>query len=439
MNPSQQTVYDSFWLRLPREILAGITTFFTMSYIIFVNPAVLSAAGMDYQAVFLATCLVAALGSILMGGLANYPLGVAPGMALNIYFTYVVVDRLGLSWQDALGAVLISGCLFLMIVGTRIRQYIIQAVPKSLNTGITVGLGFFIMTIAFRNLDIDIMHFAILHPLHSMGLQLGFVCAGGLVILICMYYNIPGAVLWGILVPTVLGGVAGWVHYHGMLAWPGSLRPTLFHYHFRSLMTVTGVAVIFSFLFIALFDCLGTLMGALHEAQLLKHPHTNQRIRRALLSNGLAILVGSTIGTSSVSSFLESVTGIRMGGRSGMTAIVIGILFLFAIFFAPLARSIPNFATAPALFFVGCLMIAGILELRSYDYTEIFPTVCTMVVIPTSGSIANGIGAGILMYTALKMVSGQWQKIDRHLLALSLLFVLYFSVLIWMHDSAHYR
>ena len=422
-------------LKRRQEIVAGVTTFLTMSYIIFVNPHVLSIAGMNYGAVFVTTCVITALGCFLIGWLADYPIALAPGMALNVYFTYIIVKGLGFHWQVALGAVFISGILFVIIALTKLRFYIIEAIPTGLNTAITVGLGLFIIVIAFRNIGINVATIGheVLPP--HIGLQLVFFLIGFITIILCSYFKIPGAVLFGILVATILGLIFGLSHYRGLMSLPPSIEPTLVHFQFTQLLTLRGISIIFSLLFVALFDCTGTLIGLLHEARLLDQPAAKKRIGRSLLANGVTTVCGAILGTSSTSPYLESATGIRAGGRSGLTALVIAGLFILALFFSPLAATVPGFATAPALLFVGCLMIGGGAEFRWRDVTEIIPAVITAFVIPITFSIANGVGGGIIAYTILKLCTGQREKINITLLVLSILFVIYFV----LQGLVHFR
>lgn len=409
-----------------RNTVAGVTTFLTMSYIIFVNPSILSAAGMNYGAVFSVTCIVSALACFLMGWLANYPIAVAPGMALNVYFTYVIVRGLGLAWQDALGAVFIAGLLFLLIALSGLRRYIITAIPKALNMAITTGLGLFIALIALRNAGMQIPGInSGVHPAH-FGLQMALFFVGLMAIAACSYYRAPGAILVGILVTTLLGLLFGLCHFHGVFSLPPSIAPTLLHFRFDHLLSLQGLSVIFAFLFVTLFDCTGTLVGLLSEAKLIDRTDTQQRMARGLVATSIATVCGGALGTSSTSPYLESATGINVGGRTGVTAFVVGGLFILALFLSPLAATIPNFATAPALLFVGCLMMRNITSINWSDYTELIPSLITVLVIPYTLSIADGVGAGILSYTILKIICRKRNELNATLIVLSLLFIFYF-------------
>lgn len=343
---------------------------------------------MNYGAVFVATCLVSALGCFLMGWFTDYPIAVAPGMALNVYFTYVIVKGMGFAWQDALAAVFIAGLLFLIIASTRVRRYIIDSIPSVLNVAITIGLGLFIALIALRNVGISFSSIASAPAVAHFWLQLALFFVGLLIIVLCSYYKVPGAILIGILLTTVLGLIFGLAHYHGIFSLPPAITPTFWHFHFANLFSVKGVSIIFAFLFVTLFDCTGTLLGLLHDANLLKSPDCKRRVARGLLADSIATVVGAVLGTSSTSPFLESATGIRAGGRTGLTAITVGGLFLVALFLSPLAATIPAFATAPALLFVGCLMIRNVFHLDWRNYTESIP--CVLIIpAPTPFAIDN--------------------------------------------------
>lgn len=413
-------------LKNRRDYLAGLTTFLTMSYIIFVNPSLLSMTGMNYGSVFVVTCIVSALACILMGWLANYPIAIAPGMALNVYFTYVIVHGLGFAWQEALGAVFIAGILFFLISLTPLRRYIIAAIPKALNMAITTGLGLFIALIALHNVGVTIPGlYESIHTAH-VGLKILLFFLGLITITACSYYKIPGTILAGILVTTILGLIFGLSHFHGIFSLPPSITPTLFHFQFSHLLSLKGVSIIFAFLFVTLFDCTGTLVGLLNEAKLLDRQDAEKRIGRGLLADSIATVCGAVMGTSSTSPYLESATGISVGGRTGLTAFVVAGFFLIALFLSPLAATIPSFATAPALLFVGCLMIRNVTSINWKDYTELVPSLVTVLVIPFTLSIANGVGAGIISYTLLKIICRKRHEINATLIVLSLLFILYF-------------
>ncbi len=431
MKQSKALVTRYFKLRenktsIRQEVIAGFTTFLTMAYIIFVNPSVLSVAGMDHGAVFVATCLVAAMGSALMGIFSNYPIAVAPAMALNIYFTYVIVQGVGLGWQEALGAVFISSVLFLIIASTKLRRWILESIPETLNVAITVGLGLFIALIALKGAGVVIPNSKTMMGLGHLDFQTFLFFVGFMVIVVCDYYRVPGAILIGILVTTVFGLFSGLTQFHGVFSLPPSIKPTFLEFHVQQLNNIKGISVIFSFLFVSLFDCTGTLVGLIQHAKFIERRDTVKRIARGLLADSIASVFGGILGTSSPSPYLESAAGIRAGGKTGLTSCVVAVLFLLALFLSPLAETIPTFATAPALLFVACLMIKSVIEIVWDDYTESIPSVLTAVMIPFTLSIANGVGIGVLTYTVIKMVCGKTRALNPTLIVLALLFVFYF-------------
>lgn len=409
-----------------QETIAGVTTFLTMVYIIFVNPAVLSAAGMDHGAIFVATCLVAAVGSFLLGLFSRFPIALAPAMALNVYFTYIIVQDIGLSWQNALGSVFIASLIFLFIALTKVREWIVSAIPESLNAAITVGLGLFIALIALKSAGIVVANPKTMMALGHLDLRALFFCLGFLLIVILDYYHTPGAILIGMLVVTLVALAAELTEFHGVFSLPPSLKPTFMQMHFTELNNLKGIAVIFSVLFVNLFDCTGTLVGLIQHARIAERDRSVVRISRGLLANSLASVFGALVGTSSPSPYLESAAGIRAGGRTGMTALVVAVLFLFSLFLSPLAATIPDFATAPALLFVACLMIRNVIEIPWDDMTESIPGVLTAIMIPFTLSIANGIGLGIISYTIIKLIGRKIHELNMTLIILALLFVFYF-------------
>lgn len=409
-----------------QEGIAGVTTFLTMAYIIFVNPEVLSHTGMDRGAVLVATCLVAAFSSLLIGFLSRYPVAVAPAMALNVYFTYVVVEQVGLAWQDALGAVLISSILFFLIVATKARIWVVSAIPKSLNIAITVGLGLFIALIAMKNAGIIVSGSTRYMSLGSLDLSTVLFCVGFILIVVLDYYKIPGAMLVGILVTTILGLLCGLAKFSGIFSLPPSLAPTFLKVDFKELDNLRSISVIFSLIFVSLFDCTGTLVGLVQHAKLSGENHTVRRIARGLVADSLGSVLAPLLGSSGPSPYLESAAGIRAGGRTGVTSCVVAVLFLLALFVSPLAQTIPSFATAPALLFVACLMIRSVIEIPWLDITESIPCALTAIMIPYTLSVANGIGMGIISYTVIKALTRNISQLNTTLIVLTLLFIFYF-------------
>ncbi len=413
---------------LGTELIAGLTTFLTMSYIIFINPQVLSATGMNYGAVFVATCLVSAFGCVATGLASNYPIAIAPGMALNVYFTYVVVDKLGYSWEQALAAVLISGIVFFILTVTKIRRLIIEALPDNLNTAIAIGIGMFIVLLALKSI-------AIIKPTeiklsinlaNIKTLQTALFALGFCIIIFLDYLRVHGAILIGILAITVIAVVLGISSFHGVFAMPPSLSPTFLKINFSGLFTLKGLSVIFSFLLVALFDSTGTLVGLLRNSLFVRDKDYTTRISRILMIDSLATTIGATLGTSSASPFIESASGIRAGGRTGLTSVVVGGVFLCALFFVPLAKTIPSCAVAPALLYVGLLMIKQVTQLDWKHYSEYVPATITVFMIPFTGSIASGLGLGLISYILLKAICRKSHQLNLSIVVLGCVFVLYF-------------
>ncbi|HLB42831.1 MAG TPA: NCS2 family permease [Gammaproteobacteria bacterium] len=411
------------------ECLAGLTTFFTMAYIIFVNPAILSSTGMDWRAVFVATCLVAAIGSLLIGFMSNFPIAVAPGMALNAYFAYVVVEGLGYSWQTALGAVFISGIIFFILTITRIRNWMIEAIPENINIALSVGIGIFIMLLALKNIGIVSMDPTIFITIGHVQYTIALLFIVGVcLIFIFERMKIPGSIILSILIVTLISIVLGVNKFQGIYSLPPSISPTFFALNVSSILHLSGLTVISSFVLVALFDATGTLIGLLAQPKLIKNPDKEERLFYALMADSMTTIAGSLLGTSSTSPFIESAAGIRAGGRTGLTAVVVGILFLFALFFAPLAATIPNYAASAALFYVGILIIKNVVALNSHDYSEFIPGIVTIAMIPITFSIADGLGWGILSYIVMKLIMGKGKSLNWMVLVLGAIFLVYLSL-----------
>jgi AGZA family xanthine/uracil permease-like MFS transporter len=411
-----------------REILAGVTTFLTMAYIIFVNPQILSATGMDQGAVFVATCLAAAFGSAFMGLYANYPVALAPGMGLNAYFTYGVVLGMGHSWQVALGAVFISGVIFFAISVTPVREWIVNAIPKSLKMAISAGIGLFLGIIGLKEAGIVVDHPATLVTLGDVTALPVILASLGFVVMAALdARRVPGAIIIAILLVTAAGVVLGVSPAGGIFSAPPSIGPTLLAMDLAGALDLGLAAIVFAFLFVDLFDNTGTLIGVAHRAGLLDKDGKLPRIGRALMVDSTAAMVGAALGTSTTTSYIESAAGVRAGGRTGLTAVVVAILFLAALFFSPLAGTIPAYATAPALVFVACLMTRGLTEIDWEDVTEYAPAVVAAIVMPLTFSIANGIAFGFITYAAIKLVSGRWKEIHPAVAVLAVLFIIKFA------------
>ncbi|QSL91099.1 NCS2 family permease [Ectopseudomonas toyotomiensis] len=406
------------------EVLAGITTFLTMAYILFVNPEMLAKTGMDHGAVFVATCLAGAIGSLIMGLLANYPIALAPGMGLNAFFTYTVVMTMGYSWQTALGAVFLSGAIFFLLSIFKIREWIINSIPLALRAGIAAGIGLFLAIIALKNAGIVVDHPATLVSLGDMSKGGALLaCLGFFVIAALAYRKVTGAVMIGILLVTGLSIVLGLSELQGVVSMPPSLMPTLLQLDIAGALDIGLISVIFAFLFVDLFDTSGTLVGVAQKADLLDKDGKMPRLGRALLADSTATMAGAALGTSTTTSYIESAAGISAGGRTGLTACVVAALFLLALFFAPLAGAVPAYATAPALLFVAVLMMSSLAQIDWDDLTVAAPVVVAALAMPLTFSIANGIAFGFIAWTAVKVLAGRWRELNPAMWVLSALFI----------------
>jgi adenine/guanine/hypoxanthine permease len=409
------------------EILAGFTTFMTMAYIVFVNPAILSETGMPLAAVTAATCLSAAAGSLLMGGFARYPIALAPGMGLNAYFTYTVVKGMDVPWQTALGAVFLSGLAFLLLTALGIRQLIIAAIPHELYAAVAAGVGLFIAFIGLRNAGIIVPDSETMVRLGNLSSRPTLLAVGGLFLTAALLaWRVRAAMLIGILATTgvaVAGGYVRWAPHSYRLR---DLSATALHLDVGSALRLGFTEIIFVFLFIDLFDNIGTLVAVGKRANLFDEAHRIPRLNRILLADATATICGSLAGTSSVVSYIESAAGVAAGGRTGVTAMVTGMLFIAALFVAPVVGAIPKEATAPALIVVGSLMAGALAEIPWSDPEVAIPAFLTMVTIPLSFSIANGLAFGFIAYTALKVLRGKFRQVNWFVYLLAGLFAFRF-------------
>jgi adenine/guanine/hypoxanthine permease len=393
------------------EVLAGITTFLTMAYIVFVNPAILGDAGMPKDSVFVATCFAAAIGTLIMALYANYPIALAPGMGLNAYFAYAVVKGMGYSWEAALGAVFISGCLFMVVTLFRIREVIVNGIPHAIRTAITAGIGLFLGIISLKNAGIIAASpatYITLGDLHKAPAVLAII--GFFLIVALDRLRVRGAILIGILVVTILSFVFGGNTFHGIFSAPPSIDPTLFKLDIKGALSIGILNVVLVFFLVELFDATGTLMGVAHRAGLLKEGKMD-RLNKALLADSGAILAGSFLGTSSTTAYIESAAGVQAGGRTGLTALTVAVLFLACLFIAPLAGAVPAYATAPALLYVSCLMLRELADIDWDDTTESVPAVITALMMPFTYSIANGVAFGFITYAGLKLFTGRAKQV----------------------------
>lgn len=411
------------------ELVAGLTTFLTMAYIIFVNPSILGDAGMPKDSVFVATCLAAAIGTLIMGLYANYPMALAPGMGLNAYFAYVVVKGMGLPWQVALGAVFISGCLFLTVTLFKLREMIVDGIPHSIRTAITVGIGMFLGLISLKSAGIVVANPATLvgiGDLHKAPVVLAII--GFFLIVALDRLKVKGAILIGILVVTVLSFFFGGNKFMGLVSAPPSLDPTLFKLDIMGALSVGIFNVVLVFFLVELFDATGTLMGVANRAGLLKNGKM-ARLNKALLADSTAIVAGSFLGTSSTTAYIESAAGVQAGGRTGLTAVAVAVLFLACLFIAPLAGVVPAYATAPALLYVSCLMLRELVEIDWSDTTESVPAAITAIMMPFTYSIAQGVAFGFISYALLKLLTGRAKEVKIIVWAIAAVFTFKFIYL----------
>jgi adenine/guanine/hypoxanthine permease len=403
--------FDETGTNLRTEALAGVTTFLTMAYIIFVNPAILGDAGMPKDAVFVATCLVSALSTLIMGLYANYPIACAPGMGLNAYFAYTVVKGMGFTWQAALGAVFISGCLFLCVTLFRVRETIVNGIPHSIRVAITGGIGLFLAIISLKTAGIVVASPATLVTLGDLHKPSVVLAAIGFFAIVTLdYLRVRGAILIGILGVTALSFFFGGNRFHGVVSSPPSIDATLFHLDIAGALSTGILNVVLVFFLVELFDATGTLMGVANRAGLLVEGKMD-RLNKALLADSAAIVAGSVLGTSSTTAYIESASGVQAGGRTGVTAITVAVLFLACLFIAPLASDVPGYATAPALLYVSCLMLRELADLPWDDVTEVVPATLTALVMPFTYSIANGVAFGFISYAGLKLLTGRARQL----------------------------
>lgn len=407
------------------ELIAGLTTFLTMAYILFVNPDVLGEAGMDKGAVFVATCLAAAIGSAVMGLIANYPIALAPGMGLNAFFTYTVVMGMGHSWQVALGAVFLSACLFFVLSIFKIREWIINSIPLELRSAIAAGIGLFLALIALQKAGVIVGNDVTLVTLGELGQPSVLLSIFGFFLIIGLEARrVTGAVLISILVVTIASIALGISKFGGIMSMPPSLAPTFMQLDIIGALDVALISVIFAFLFVDLFDNSGTLIAVAKKAGLMAPDGHMPKMGRALIADSTAAMSGSLLGTSTTTSYIESAAGVSAGGRTGLTAVVVAVLFLLALFFAPLAQSIPGFATAPALLFVAVLMASGLAEIDWSDLTVAAPVLVTVLAMPLTYSIATGIAFGFIAWVATKTLAGRWRELNPMLVVLAVFCVL---------------
>ncbi len=413
-----------------REIMAGATTFAAMAYILVVNPQIMAIAGIDQGASFVATCLAAALSCLLMGLYANWPVGLAPGMGLNALFAYTIVGDMGYPWQTALGAVFIAGVLFVIISTTRIRAWIIMSIPDDLKIGMTAGVGLFIGIIGLQNGGIIADHPATLVTMGDFSqIPTALAALSFLLVAILSARLAAGGLILGILAVTVLGILLGEVTYQGIVSAPPSIAPLVGQIDIMSALNVSLVSVIFSILIVNLFDTTGTLVGVASNAGLVDEEGNYKNFSKALKADSTSSVLGALLGNSPVTSYVESAAGVAAGGRTGLTACAVGVFFLLAIFFAPLAMMIPNFAVSGALIYVALLMCSGLGRLSWDNPVVLIPALLIMIMIPLTFSIADGIGIGFISYVALSLLASEERKVSWGALVIAGLFVIKFALL----------
>ena len=435
------------------EVVAGVTTFMTMAYILAVNPSILSASGMDAQAVLIATALASFIGTMCMALLANYPFALAPGLGLNAYFAYTVCGAMGYSWQIALFAVFVEGLIFIVLSLTKVREAIFNAIPLQLKKGVSVGIGLFVAFIGLQNAGIVVNNDSTLVSIvdftadfYTSGISALLAVIGIFIIAALYVKKVKGAILIGILATWVLGilcqltglyVVTPDAGYYSLIpAWSSfnlgaisSVFGQCFKADFSGLRVFDFIAIVCAFLFVDIFDTIGTLIGCATKADMLDKDGKLPRIKEALLADAIATTAGAVLGTSTTTTFVESSAGVAEGGRTGLSSVVTGFLFLLAVFLSPIFITIPSFATAPALLFVGFLMISAVTEIDFNDYTEAVPAYLALIVMPLTYSISEGIAAGVISYVVINLVSGKAKKITPLMYVLAVLFICKFIFL----------
>jgi AGZA family xanthine/uracil permease-like MFS transporter len=423
------------------EVMAGITTFMTMAYILIVNPSILSATGMDFNALITATALAAAIGTFFMAIFANYPFALAPGMGLNAYFAYVVVLQMGYSWEIALTAIFAEGIIFILLSFFNIREALFNAIPTTLKKAVGVGIGLFITFIGLQNSGIIVGDQATLVGLGNLKTIPAILTLVGIIITVVMIVkNVKGAILWGILTTYILGLACQLLGIYvvnpeigmyslipsGIISAPPSLEPIFFKFDFAQILSIDFLIVIFTFLFVDLFDTLGTLIGVSTKAGFLTKEGKLPKIKQALLADAVATTAGAVLGTSTTTTYVESASGVADGGRTGLTAFTTGVLFILALVFSPIIAVIPSFATAPALIVVGLFMMEHVVDIDFNDYTEALPAFLTILMMPLAYSISDGLAFGGISYVLVKLLSGKRKDIHPVMYFVALMFVVYF-------------
>jgi AGZA family xanthine/uracil permease-like MFS transporter len=406
------------------ELVAGLTTFLTMAYILFANPDIMSAAGMPKEAVFTATAVAAALGCILMGLWANFPAGLAPGMGLNAFFAFAVVGGMGYTWGQALAAVFVSGIIFFLLSAFKIREWILHSIPGCLRHGITVGIGLFLTIIGLKNAGIIADHPATLLTLGDLASPGPMLAGLGLLLIIALdYRKVPGSIVIGMIAISVIAAILGITQFHGLVGEPHSMSELFLAMDFSRILEATMISVVLAFVFVDLFDTSGTLMATASKAGLTDKDGKFDAMGKAMLADSTATTAGAALGVSSVTTYVESGAGIAAGGKTGLTAVTVGALFLVALFFTPLLDFVPAFATAPALIYVGLMMTADMRNINWDDMTSAAPAWICAIMMPFGFSISHGIGLGFLAHTVLQLLTGKTAEIRPAVALVSVLYV----------------
>jgi AGZA family xanthine/uracil permease-like MFS transporter len=423
--------FDSTKTTIRTEIVAGITTFLTMSYILAVNPTMFGELdGMPVGSVFTSTALAAIVGCLAMAFVGKLPFGLAPGMGLNAFFVYSVCMGMGYSWQFALTAVLIEGLIFIVLTLTNLREAIVNAIPMSLRNAIGAGIGLFIAFIGLKSAGVVVADGATLVALGDVTSGSALLAFIGLVITGFMYSrNVPGAILLGIIITMVIGIPLGVTEFKGIVSVPESIAPIFCQFEFDKIFSVDMLVVVFTFFFIDMFDTVGTLVGVCTKAKMVDENGNIYRVKQAFMADSIATTVGALLGTSTTTTYVESAAGVAQGGRSGLTALVVGGCFVIAMFFSPLFLSIPSAATAPALIIVGLLMAEQIKNVDFDDFSESIPAFVCMLMMPLTYSISNGILIGMITYVLMNMICGKFKKLSPAMYILAILFILKFILI----------
>lgn len=408
------------------EVIAGLTTFMTMSYIIFVNPNIMAQSGMDVQAVMVATCLASAFATFLMGILANYPIGLAPSMGINAFFTFGLVLGMGFSWQVAMTSVFIEGVAFIVLTLTGVRDKLLNSIPYSMKIGIPAGIGLFLMFIGLQNAGIVVDNQSTLVTVGNLkDIKVLLAIFGFLLMVVLYIFKVKGAILFSILIVTVVSIFIGLTPIpNKILSMPPSIEPILFKMDFSKIFNIDFIIITIVLLFMDIFNTIGTLIGVASRAKLLEKDGSIKRAKGAFMADAIGTTAGAAVGVTTVTAYVESVTGVEAGGRTGFTAVIIALLFLLATFFSPLVTIIPSYATAPALIFVGILMFTVVKEIDTSDLTEFIPAVITMIIMPLTYNIATGIEFGVLSYVLIKLFTGQIKNISIIMVILAILFII---------------